>query len=145
MAQQKWRRYETLVIFDPGLGTEGTDEHIQKVRDFVTNEAGRILKTERWGVRDMAFELKGRAKAYYYLIEYAGLPRVSTEVERRLNLIDTVVKFQTILLQEGIDPATLPEQEEVVAEPVTVKPPPRLPAAKADDDDEGPGETDEAE
>lgn len=107
---EKWRRYETLMIFDPELGTEATEELIQRSREFVGQEAGRTLKTERWGIRDLAFELKGRRKGYYLLLEYAGLPRVATELDRRLNLIDTVLKFQTIKLEEGIDPESLPEE-----------------------------------
>ncbi len=140
MAQQKWRRYETLVILDPTLGTEGTEEHIEKMRGFVTAENGKILKSERWGMKDMAFELKGRSKAYYYLLEYAGPPRVSTEIARRLNLIDTVVKFQTILLQEAVDPESLTEPEVVVAEP-TGKTTGRPAPAPASDDD---GDSDDA-
>lgn len=108
---EKWRRYETLILFDPELGTEGTEEHIQRARDFVTQEAGRILKAERWGLRDTAFEIKNRSKAFYLLLEYAGLPRVATELDRRLNLIDTVLKFQTVRLEEEVDPASLSEEE----------------------------------
>ncbi|MBI4888525.1 MAG: hypothetical protein HY824_15625, partial [Acidobacteria bacterium] len=35
---EKWRKYETLMIFSAELGTEGTDALVQKVRDFVVNE-----------------------------------------------------------------------------------------------------------
>ncbi|MBE0617532.1 MAG: 30S ribosomal protein S6, partial [Proteobacteria bacterium] len=110
---EKWRRYETLMIFDPDLGVDGTEELVQKTREYITQAEGRVLKTERWGVRDLAFELKGRRKGYYLLLEYAGLPRVATEIDRRLNLLDTVVKFQTVKLQEAVDPETLPEPVEI--------------------------------
>jgi small subunit ribosomal protein S6 len=111
---EQWRKYETLMIFDPDLGMGGVDDLVQRARDFVTQEAARILKTERWGLRDLAFELKGRRKGYYLLLEYAGLPRAATELDRRLNLIDSVLKFQTIKLAERVDPASLPENEEVI-------------------------------
>ncbi|MBI5445106.1 MAG: 30S ribosomal protein S6 [Deltaproteobacteria bacterium] len=114
---EKWRKYETLMIFDAELGTEGTEGLIQRARDFIGQENGRILKTERWGLRDLAFELKGHRRGYYLLLEYAGVPRVATELDRKLNLIDSVVKFQSVKLDEGIDPATLPEAEEVVSAP----------------------------
>lgn len=114
---EKWRKYETLLIFGAELGTEGTEALVQKVRDYVTQDGGRILKTERWGLRDLAFELKGHARGYYLLLEYAGVPRVATEVDRKLNLIDSIIKFQTVKLDVDLDPATLPETEEVVAAP----------------------------
>ncbi|MBI5016634.1 MAG: 30S ribosomal protein S6 [Deltaproteobacteria bacterium] len=114
---EKWRRYETLMIFGADLGVEGTEALVQKVRDYITQDGGRILKTERWGLRDLAFELKGHSRGYYLLLEYAGLPRVATEVDRKLNLIDSIVKFQSVKLAEDVDPATLPETEEIVAAP----------------------------
>lgn len=133
---EKWRRYETLMIFDPALGVEGTEELIQKVREYVTGGGGRALKTERWGLRDLAFELKGRRKGYYLILEYAGIPTVASELDRRLNLLDTVVKFQTLKLEDAVDPAALPEPVEIGPEEVRVSEPPPLP--RGDDDGKSP-------
>ena len=57
----------------------------------------------------------------FLLLEYAGVPRVATELDRRLNLLDTVVKFQTVKLEEAVDPDSLPEPVEIHAE-TTAKP-----------------------
>lgn len=115
--EELWNRYESLVLFDPELGTEATEELIARVREYITNESGRILKTDRWGLRDLAFVMKGRTKAYYLLLEFAGPTRAARELDRRLNLLDTVLKFQTIRLDERIDPAALPEEEAGAAAP----------------------------
>ena len=146
---EKWRKYETLMILEPDANTEATEGLIRRAREFVTTESGRILKTERWGLRDLAFEMKGRRKGYYFLMEYAGLPRVATEIDRRLNMIDAVVKFQTIKLQEEVDPATLPEAEEVVTEQAAtpLEPPPAVapPLGQEEDDDMEPLETSDSD
>lgn len=141
---EKWRKYETLMIFSAELGTEGTDALTQRVRDFITQDAGRILKTERWGLRDLAFELKGNRRGYYLLLEYAGIPKVATEFDRKLNLIDSIVKFQTVKLAAELDPASLPETEEVVAAPELKVVPPLADSADGPngegDEDGGEGE-----
>jgi len=129
---EKWRRYETLMILNADLGAEGTEALVQKARDYVSQDGGRILKTERWGVRDLAFELKGHRKGYYLLLEYAAA-KVGTEFDRKLNLIDSIVKFQTVKLAEEIEPTSLPEAEEVITAPapeVTI-PPVEEPAERA--------------
>ena len=134
--QEKWRKYESLMLFAPELDSTATEELVQRARGFVSQEGGRILKTGRWGLRDLAFELKGRNKAYYLLLEFGGLPTVATELNRRLNLIDTVLKFQTIKREDQVDPETLEEEvdtppaaaeeapEEAPAEPVAETPDP---------------------
>ncbi len=144
MAVEKWRKYECLMIFDPELGPEPTEELIQRARDFVTQESGRILKSERWGLRDLAFELKGRRRGYYLILTFAGLPRCATELDRRLNLIDAILKFQTIKVDDEIDPATLPDEEveEVAPEPAPAEAPAKPVAERSgrksvvEDDDE---------
>ncbi len=103
-----WSRYESLILFDPDLGEEARTELIGRVKEYISNASGRILKTDHWGLRDLAFAMKGRSKAYYLLVEFAGPAPVSTELARRLNLLDTVLKFQTIKLEDRLDPSELP-------------------------------------
>jgi small subunit ribosomal protein S6 len=106
-----WRKYETLILIDAGLGMEATEEFINRFRQLI-NTDGRMLKTDRWGVRNTAFEIKHHTKAYYLMLEYAGEGVVSTQLEHALNLLDSIIKFQTIKLAEGLDPEELPTEEE---------------------------------
>ncbi len=122
---EKWRKYETLMIFAPEIGSDGAEELVQRTREFVLSQGARVLKANRWGMRDLAFELKGRSKGYYLLLEFAGLPKVAPELDRRLNLIDNVLKFQTIQREDQVDPESLPE--EVVEEPIAAKEEPPAP------------------
>ena len=122
---EKWRKYETLMIFAPEIGNDGAEELVQRTREFVLSQGARVLKANRWGMRDLAFELKGRSKGYYLLLEFAGLPKVAPELDRRLNLIDNVLKFQTIQREDQVDPESLPE--EVVEEPIAAKEEPPAP------------------
>lgn len=137
-----WRKYEVLILIDAGLGNDGVEALINKCRGFVTDAGGRMLKTERWGYRDMAYEIKHKKKAYYVLLEFAGESSVATSVEHQLNLIDEIVKYQAVKLAEGVDPAALPEIEEHVSAPVPTKAPIR--ALEKDEEEEGEeGEGDE--
>jgi small subunit ribosomal protein S6 len=118
-----WRKYEILILMDANLGTEGTENLINRCRNFVIDAGGRMLKTERWGIRDMAFEIKRQKKACYVLLEFAGEGKVSTSLAHQLNLIDVIIKFQAVKLAEGVDPATLPEIEEQVSAVIPTKAP----------------------
>ncbi|PLX41549.1 MAG: 30S ribosomal protein S6 [Deltaproteobacteria bacterium] len=132
---KNWKKYEALVLFDANLGVEGSEELIDKFRGFITDAGGRMLKTERWGVRKMAFEINHHEKAYYVLFEFAGLGEVSTEFARQLNLIDIVIKFQTVKLAEGVDPEELPDTEENII-PEEPKAEEEVPAKVEEDDDD---------
>lgn len=137
------RRYEIIIIFDPDLSVDNIDDLAKKIRETIIDESGQIIKTERWGMRDLAFELKGRLKGYYLLIEFAGGPTVTTELERKLNLNDSILKFQTVKLQDKVDAASLPE--EIISEVVEAPKPVAKAAAKEDAADEGEDEDDAVE
>ena len=111
-----WRKYESLILYSPELDTDASEALVERFRDFIRSADGRMLKTERWGVRDTAFEIKGNKKAYYVLLEYAGEGPVSLHLAHQLNLLDMVIKFQTIKLADRVDPDDLPETEEITGD-----------------------------
>ncbi len=111
-----WRKYESLILYSAELDTDGSEALLERFREFIRSADGRMLKTERWGLRDMAFEIKHNKKAHYVLLEYAGEGPVSNALHHQLNLLDTVIKFQTIKLEDRVDPADLPETEEIIGD-----------------------------
>lgn len=134
---KNWNRYENLILIDAGLGLEATEQLIERCREIVRTNGGRMIKTERWGLRDMAFAIKRQPKACYVLLEFAGEGTVSTSLSHQLNLLDTVIKFQIIKLEQGIDPAELPDIAEVFVEKRPVAPPPDVVAPKGGEEEEG--------
>ncbi len=130
-----WRKYEVLILINATIGNDGIENLINKSRGFVTDAGGRMLKTVRWGFRDMAYEIKRQKRAYYVLLEFAGESKVATNLEHQLNLIDEIVKYQVVKLAEGVDSAALPEIEEHISAPVPTKAPIR--ALEKDEDEEG--------
>lgn len=109
-----WKKYEVMILIDAELGLDTIEGMIERFREIIRSNQGKVLKTERWGIRNMAFAIKRHKKAYYVVIEFAGEGPVSTTLSHQLNLLDTVVKFQIIRNVMGVDPADLPDTEEVV-------------------------------
>ncbi len=113
-----WRKYENLILLDPELGAEPTAELIERFRSIVRDNGGKMVKSDCWGIRNTAFEIKHKTKCYYVMLEYAGEGSVSIEFARQLNLLDVVVKFQSIKLAENLDPEEFANIEEEIKEEV---------------------------
>jgi len=113
--EQIWKKYEALVLYNGGFDTETSEQMLERLREFIRSNGGRILKTERWGLRDMAYAIKRQKRAYYVLIEFAGPAAVSTEFARQMNLIDDIIKFQMVRLADRVEEADLPETEEEIS------------------------------
>ncbi len=106
------RKYETIFILDPDLEEEQAQSALEKVKGIITQTNGEILKVEDWGKRKLAYEVKKKAKGHYILIHFVGSPALLSELERNFRVMDAVIKFQSVRLDEHLASRTespLPE------------------------------------
>jgi small subunit ribosomal protein S6 len=107
------RKYETIFILDPDLEEEQAQSAIEKVKGIIAQTDGEILKVEDWGKRKLAYEVKKKAKGHYILIHFSGTPALLSELERNFRVMDAVIKFQSVRLDErqaSVSEGPLPEE-----------------------------------
>jgi small subunit ribosomal protein S6 len=108
------RKYETIFILDPDLEEEVAKSTIDKIKGIITQGNGEILKAEDWGKRKLAYEVKKKSKGHYILIHLSGTPALLSELERNFRVMDAVIKFQSVRLDERGESAsegTAPEEQ----------------------------------
>ena len=111
------RKYETIFILDPDLEEEQSQSAIEKVKGIITQNNGGILKVEDWGKRKLAYQVKKKSKGHYILIHFMGSPTLVSELERNYRVMDAVIKFQSVRLDEGHTPSSeVPIPEEPMGE-----------------------------
>ncbi|MCJ7705887.1 MAG: 30S ribosomal protein S6 [Desulfobacterales bacterium] len=101
------RKYETIFILDPDLEEGIAQSAIEKIKGIITQGNGEILKVEDWGKRKLAYEVKKKSKGQYILIHFSGTPALLSEVERNFRVMDAVIKFQSVRLDERGESASL--------------------------------------
>ena len=100
------RRYETIVIVRPGAGETEFSSVSDKVTGTIEGFGGLIVRTDRWGLKKLAYPIKKEAQGDFLYVEYAGLPAGVKEMERLIRLDDRVLKFMTVKTQEVFTPDT---------------------------------------
>jgi len=120
------KRYETIFILDPDLEEEPAQSAIEKIRGIIAQFKGEILKDEDWGKRKLAYDVKKKPRGHYRLIEFSGSPALLSELERNFRVMDAVIKFQTVRLDERkessskVPPPEEPPEEEKEPEESTI-------------------------
>lgn len=94
------RKYESIFILDPDLEEGVAQTAIEKIKGIITQGNGEILKVEDWGKRKLAYEVKKKSKGHYLLIHFSGTPALLSELERNYRVMDAVIKFQSVRLDE---------------------------------------------
>jgi small subunit ribosomal protein S6 len=125
------RKYESIFILDPDLEDDKALSAVEKIKGIVTQGGGEIIKLEDWGKRKLAYEIKKKPRGHYFLFHFSGTPALLFELERNYRVMDAVIKYQSIRLDErkavaATAVAPPPEEPEETEAPA----PPREPEPK---------------
>ena len=107
MAGRK-REYETIYILRPDSTSDVIAQVNQKVRGVIESGGGTLLKIDNWGKRKLAYEVKKQLKGIYLYWQYLGSTGVVEEIERNLRMLDQVIRYYTVKVDENVDPTAKP-------------------------------------
>lgn len=113
------RTYETIFIIHPDSVGEAYTAIVDKFKGILADQGSNLLKVEEWGTRKLAYTVKKQGRGSYVLIAYEAGPQVIAEFERRLRIDENVIKFQTVLLENGLE-ETVATREGAAETPVAV-------------------------
>ncbi len=94
------RPYELVYILSPDATEQQvTDLHTQ-VEQVVSRMQGTIDKTENWGRRKLAYEIGHFKEGIYVLEVISGSGELMKELDRRLKVLDIVIRHTTVRVDE---------------------------------------------
>jgi small subunit ribosomal protein S6 len=96
------RIYEELFIVRPDATDEEVDPLVEQLKNVIVHGGGTLDKTEKWGVRKLAYRLLKHTEAQYILLQFTAQPDTVKEVERRLRVADLVLKYLTVRIDEKL-------------------------------------------
>ena len=96
------RIYEELFIVRPDAPEEEIDQLIEQLTNQIASSGGNVDKSEKWGVRRLAYRVQKRGEGFYVLLQFTAGPETVKELERRLRVSDMVMKFLTVRIDEKL-------------------------------------------
>ncbi len=95
--------YETTLI----TRAEMTDSAVQQLRDKLTaivgEFGGKVVITEDWGKRKLAYPIQKEQRGQYTYVVYTGKQGVVHEIERNLRIHEHVLRFLSVSLGTYFD------------------------------------------
>ena len=86
------RDYEILYIVRPELDEERLNEAIATVNRLIENLGGKSQKTDIWGRRRLAYEVRHLREGQYVLTDFQVEPARVPEMEATLKISETVFR-----------------------------------------------------
>lgn len=92
--------YETVFIARQDLSEAQVKALTDGASKIITDQKGKVLKTENWGLRTLAYKINKNRKGHYVLIESDAPAEAIVEVERTMRLNEDIMRYMTIKLEE---------------------------------------------
>ncbi len=90
------RTYEVIFIVRPALPDGDVDALVEQMQQGVTATGGQVTKVEKWGKRPLAYRVHGEREGVYILFEIEGTGETVHELERRLKVVEQVIKLLSV-------------------------------------------------
>src|ERR1044071_4903164 len=104
------REYETIYILRPNTPNEGVAEVNSRIKGGIEGMGGKVIKVDNWGKRRLACEVAKERRGIYLYWQYLAQPGVVEETERNLRMLDSVIRYLTVKVDEDVDVGARPTE-----------------------------------
>jgi small subunit ribosomal protein S6 len=87
------RKYELVCIIHPDLDETAFNGAIEKIKGWVTENAGKVDKVEIWGRKRMAYAIKKQREGQYVLVILSLEPSAVNIIDQNLRFLEPVIRY----------------------------------------------------
>lgn len=92
--------YESTFVARQDISTQEVENLTQRFSQIVVDNGGKVVKSEYWGLRTLAYAIKKNRKGHYVMLCLDSLPAAVKELERNLRLHDDILRTVTVRVEE---------------------------------------------
>ena len=92
--------YEHVFLARQDLAQAQVDALAEIATKIVNDNEGRVVKTENWGLRSLAYKIAKNRKAHYVMLEIDAPGSVIAELERQTQINEDVIRYMTVRVDE---------------------------------------------
>src|ERR671925_2192923 len=96
------RQYELVYIVAPETSEQEVADLHTQVEQIIQRYNGTLDKTENWGRRKLAYEIGHHREGTYVVETISGSGELMKEIDRRLRVIDQVIRHLIVRIDEDL-------------------------------------------
>lgn len=88
--------YEHVFLARQDLAQAQVDALAENATKIVESMEGKVVKTETWGLRSLAYRIAKNRKAHYVMLEIDAPGAAVAELERQTQINEDVIRYMTV-------------------------------------------------
>jgi small subunit ribosomal protein S6 len=86
------KTYEMLYVLDTALTDEAKEAFVSKFEAIVGQYNGKVISTDKWGVKKLAYPINYKSEGYYVLMTYEAEGTANKELDRVAGLSAEILR-----------------------------------------------------
>ncbi len=86
------KTYEMLYVLDSALADDAREALVKRFEDVVTAANGKVVSTDKWGVKKLAYPINYKNDGFYVLMTFEAEGSVVKELDRVSGLTAEVLR-----------------------------------------------------
>jgi small subunit ribosomal protein S6 len=92
--------YEHVFLARQDLSQAQVDALAANATEIIEANQGKVVKTETWGLKSLAYKIKRNRKAHFVMLDIDAPAGVVAELERQTSINEDVIRFLTVRVDE---------------------------------------------
>ena len=92
--------YETVFIARQDITSAQAETLAETYSQLITDNGGKVSKTEHWGLKTLAFRMNKNRKGHYVLFNIDAPSAAVLEMERNMRINEDVLRYMSIRVDE---------------------------------------------
>lgn len=92
--------YEHVFLARQDLAQAQVDALAENATKILADNGGKVVKTETWGLKSLAYRIAKNRKAHYVMLDVDAPPAAVAELERQSNINEDIIRFMTVRVDE---------------------------------------------
>lgn len=92
--------YEHIFIVRQDVSQQAAEGLAETFKSIITENGGKVEKTEYWGIRTLAYKIRKNRKGHYILMNIDAPHAAVAEMERQMKLNEDVLRLLTLRVDE---------------------------------------------
>ena len=92
--------YEHVFLARQDLAQAQVDALAEAATKIIEDMQGKVVKTETWGLRNLAYRIQKNRKAHYVSLDIDAPAGAVAELERQTSINEDVIRYMTVRVDE---------------------------------------------
>lgn len=90
------KKYEAMYVFYPETSEEARNKFLDRVKSIIEAEEGKVINTDDWGLRKLAYQIKFKTEGYYFLMNFEAEEDTILELTRVARITDVLLRHMIV-------------------------------------------------